>query len=135
MTLQQKPNASQTTPAQSADLSAVNAINTPIFRAGDWSIVSGITGRVGEELVAGGFEAEFKCILARFRQLLEKHGLAVTDVAKVNIYLADMGNRFRMNEMYRDFFGDHLPARTVVGVNEIVRSAAVEFEGWIYQPR
>lgn len=34
-------------------------VNTPFYRAGDWYIASGITGRVGEMLVAGGFEKEF----------------------------------------------------------------------------
>lgn len=46
----------------------------------------------------------------------------------------EMGNRPRMNEMYLAFFGKHLPARTVVGVNEIVRSASVEMEAWLYMP-
>jgi 2-iminobutanoate/2-iminopropanoate deaminase len=110
-------------------------VNTPFYRAGDWHIVSGITGRVGEVLVSGGFEAEFAHILHRFGKMLDDAKLGRSSVAKVNIYLLDMTNRTRMNEMYLEFFGGHLPARTVVGVNEISRGGQVELEGWVHQPR
>ena len=108
-------------------------VNTPFYRAGDWYIASGITGRVGEVLVPGGFGAEFAHILHRFGEMLAGEGIARTSVAKVNIYLLDMRNRVRMNVLYLDFFGDHLPARTVVGVNEISRGGQVEFEAWVHQ--
>ncbi len=109
-------------------------VNSPVYRAGDWYIISGITGRVGEQLVGGGFEPEFRRALERLQDLLSRHRLALSDVAKVNIYLRDMGNRTRMNELYLQFFGSHLPARTVVGVAEISREGAVEIEGWAYKP-
>jgi len=108
-------------------------VNTAFYRAGDWHIASGITGRVGEALVPGGFEAEFAQVLRRFGEMLGGAGLDRSSVAKVNIYLLDMRNRVRMNEMYLAFFGDHLPARTVVGVNEISRRGQVELEAWVHQ--
>lgn len=107
--------------------------NTPFYRAGDWYIASGITGRIGEAIVRGGFEPEFACVLERFGKMLEGQHLARSSVAKVNIYLLDMHNRARMNEMYHEFFVEHLPARTVLGVNEISRGGQVEFEAWAYR--
>jgi 2-iminobutanoate/2-iminopropanoate deaminase len=109
------------------------AVNTPFYRAGDWYIASGITGRNGEDLVEGGFEKEFACILKRFGAMLAGHALPRSSVAKVNIYLLDMGNRIRMNEMYLEFFGEHLPARTVLGVKDISRGGQVEFEAWAFK--
>ena len=108
-------------------------VNTPFYRAGDWYIASGITGRIGEDLVKGGFEPEFACILKRFGKMLEDHELSRSSVAKVNIYLTDMSNRTRLNQIYLDFFSEHLPARTVIGVNEISRGAQVEFEAWAFK--
>jgi 2-iminobutanoate/2-iminopropanoate deaminase len=58
--------------------------------------------------------------------------LTIKDIAKINLYLSDMRNRERMNEMYLDVFGDHLPARTVVGVTEIARKGAVELEAMVH---
>jgi 2-iminobutanoate/2-iminopropanoate deaminase len=112
---------------------SAKAVNTPFFRAGDWYIASGITGRSGEALVPGGFEKEFACILTRFGEMLAAQNLARSAVAKVNIYLVDMQNRARMNEMYLEFFGEHLPARTVVGVKEISRGGQVELEAWAFR--
>ena len=43
-----------------------------------------------------------------------------------------MRDRGRMNEMYLEFFGERLPARTVLGVKEISRGGLVEVEAWVY---
>lgn len=109
-------------------------VNTPLFRDGDLGFVSGITGRRGEVLVSGGFEAEFECVLEKFQALLAQHGLTFKNVCKVNIYLTNMSDRNRMNEMYLEYFGDHLPARTVVCVSSIVRNGSVEMEATVRIP-
>lgn len=106
--------------------------NTPGYRAGDWVIISGQTGRIGENLVSGGFEAECRQALANVAAILASHGLAHTAIAKMNIYLADMADRELLNVIYIDFFKGHLPARTTVGVNQLSRNARVEIEGWAY---
>ncbi len=112
---------------------SAKSVNTPFYRAGDWYIASGITGRIGETLVRGGFESEFACILTRFGEMLDERNLVRSSVAKVNIYLLDMRDRDRMNEMYLEFFGQHRPARTVLGVNEISRGGHVELEAWAHR--
>jgi 2-iminobutanoate/2-iminopropanoate deaminase len=111
------------------------AHNTPLYRAGDWCIASGITGRIGETLVSGGFEAEIACILEKLSALLAEHDLARKQVAKVTVYLRNIADRDRLNELYAAFFDGHLPARTVVGVNEIARGAQVELEAWVHDPQ
>lgn len=108
------------------------ARNTPGYRAGDWLIVSGQTGRVGETLVAGGFEPQFRQALANLRRVVSESGLSLEDVAKVSVYLASMGDYARMNDIYAEFFGEHLPARTTVGINALNRGAAVEVEAWAF---
>jgi len=110
----------------------VKAANTPGFRAGDWVIVSGQTGRVGEKLVSEDFAGQFAQCLANVEAILTAQGLPRTSVAKVNIYLLRMGDREQMNGLYANFFGDHLPARTTVGVAELSRGALVEVEAWAY---
>ncbi len=107
-------------------------VNTPFYVTGEWGFVSGLTGRYGDTLVAGGFEAEFTCILDRLKAMLAERSLTLRHIAKINLYLSDMRNRARMNEMYLEAFGDHLPARTVVGVTEIARNGAVELEAMVH---
>ncbi|MDZ4019275.1 RidA family protein [Pseudomonas sichuanensis] len=106
-------------------------VNTPFYVTGEWGFVSGLTGRYGDTLVPGGFEAEFTCVLDRLQKMLAERSLTIKDIVKINLYLSDMRNRERLNEMYLDFFGDHLPARTVVGVTEIARKGAVELEAMV----
>jgi 2-iminobutanoate/2-iminopropanoate deaminase len=107
-------------------------VNTPFYVTGEWGFVSGLTGRYGDTLVPGGFEAEFTCVLDRLQNMLAERSLTIKDIVKINLYLSDMRNRERLNEMYLDCFGDHLPARTVVGVTEIARKGAVELEAMVH---
>lgn len=107
-------------------------VNTPFYISGEWGFVSGLTGRYGDHLVEGGFEAEFNCILDRLQGMLKEKSLSLKSIVKINLYLSDMRNRTRLNEMYLEAFGDHLPARTVVGVTEIARNGAVELEAMVH---
>ena len=108
------------------------ATNTPAYRAGDWVIVSGQTGRVGERLVSDQFASQFHQCLVNLESALETHSLGRSSVAKVNIYLRHMADREEMNVLYADFFAEHLPARTTVGVSELSRGALVEVEAWAF---
>ena len=108
------------------------ATNTPAYRAGEWVIVSGQTGRVGERLVSDEFAGQFRQCLANLEAALGSQKLDRSSVAKVNIYLRYMADREEMNELYADFFGAHLPARTTVGVSELSRGALVEVEAWAF---
>jgi 2-iminobutanoate/2-iminopropanoate deaminase len=110
----------------------MKATNTPGYTAGDWLIVSGQTGRIGEKLVGEDFDAQFTQCMVNVEAVLKARGLSRNSVAKVNIYLRRMGDRERMNGLYSDFFGEHLPARTTVGVAELSRGALVEIEAWAY---
>ena len=44
------------------------------------------------------------------------------------MYLTDVGRFAEFNEIYAAFFGDHRPARAVVGVAALPRGAQVEIE-------
>ena len=46
-------------------------------------------------------------------------------IVKVNVYLADIADLAAMNEAYAAFFGDHKPARKVVGCGELPFGARV----------
>jgi 2-iminobutanoate/2-iminopropanoate deaminase len=109
---------------------------TPGYVAGDWVIVSGQTGRVGEHL-AEGFDAQFRQAFANVQSILNGRGMALGAVAKITIYLARMEADYeRMNELYGELFDEHYnsprPARTTIGVAALPRKALVEVEAWAY---
>lgn len=117
---------------------------SPIVEAGPWLICSGQLGLVAgpagaapgpPALVGGGAEAELAQALANAARLLRGHGASATDVVKTTVFVTDMGTAGALNEVYADFFGDHRPARSMVGVAALPMGAAVEVEVWAYRDR
>ena len=112
---------------------------TPIVRAGPWLITSGqlglVPGSPGDPptLVDGGAVDQLTRALANARALLADHGASLTDVVKTTVFVTDMGGYAAVNEAYAAFFGDHRPARSVVGVAGLPMGAAVEVEVWAYR--
>lgn len=102
---------------------------TPVVEAGDWVVVSGQVGLVDGRL-ADGFDAQCNQALANLRAQLESVGLSLADVVKITVFLRHMADYARLNELYVAAFGDHRPARSVVGVAELPLGALVEVEAW-----
>lgn len=67
------------------------------------------------ELVPGGIEEQARRALENLTACLRAGGCELTDVLKVNAYLADLGTFESFNEVYREFFQAPYPARTTVG--------------------
>lgn len=60
-----------------------------------------------------------KQILDSFRVMLESAGSDLNHVLHVNVFLRRMADFEEMNRAYVEKMGDHRPARTVIGVNEL----------------
>lgn len=80
------------------------------------------------EIVAGGFEAQAKQVLRNLERVLESAGCAFQDVVKATIYLADLGDFPRLNELYGETLGAHRPARSTVQVAGLPKGALVEID-------
>ena len=108
---------------------------SPAVRAGDWGVLAGQVG-LGSDgaLVVGGLEAEARQVLANIAGILGDCGAGWGDVAKVAIFLTDLGNFATVNALYEGAIGAHRPARTTVAVAALPAGAAVEIECWIYRP-
>jgi 2-iminobutanoate/2-iminopropanoate deaminase len=122
---------------------------TPIVRAGPWLICSGQLGLrpdprpdptggadrppgPGPELVEGGAPAQLTQALSNAGRLLSEHGAGLGDVVKTTVFVTDMDGYGAVNTAYAGVFGDHRPARSVVGVTALPMGAAVEVEVWAY---
>jgi 2-iminobutanoate/2-iminopropanoate deaminase len=60
-----------------------------------------------------------KMILESFEIMLKSVGSDLNHVIHINVFLKDMGDFDEMNRAYVEMMGDHRPARTVIGVNEL----------------
>ena len=112
---------------------------TPVVRAGPWLITSGqlglVPGSPGDPptLVDGGAADQLTQALANAGALLADHDASLGDVVKTTVFVTDVGGYAAVNQAYVAFFGDHRPARSVVGVAGLTMGAAVEVEVWAYR--
>jgi len=98
--------------------------------AAGWVFVSGQIplDPASGELVQGSFADQARRVLANLDAILRAAGVERRAVVKVTVYLTDVGKFAELNEVYASFFGDHRPARAVVGVASLPRGAQVEIE-------
>ena len=108
-----------------------------VVRVGNTMYLSGHVGNIyGKlELVPGGIEAETRQTMENIRTSLETHGASLDDIVKCTIFLADIKEWGKMNEVYRAFFKEHYPARSALGQNELALGARVEIECIAELPR
>ena len=72
---------------------------------------------------------ETRLILNNTKAILEGAGATMAQVIKCNVYLANGADFAAMNEVYASFFPpDARPARTCVGVTDLVRGALIEID-------
>ncbi|NCO69332.1 MAG: RidA family protein [Acidobacteria bacterium] len=80
------------------------------------------------EVVGPGFADQARRALDNLQAVVTAAGLERSQVIKVTVYLTDLARFGEFNEIYRTFFGDHRPARAVVGVAALPRAAQIEVE-------
>ncbi len=98
--------------------------------AGQWLFCSGQIGLdpATGELVAGGVAAEATRVLENLRAVLGAAGATPDSVVRTTIYLVDLADFGRVNEIYARFFRAPFPARATVGVGALPRGARVEID-------
>mgnify|MGYP001051262225 CR=1 FL=1 len=99
-------------------------------RAGELLFLSGMLGNKPgtSELAPGGIQPETRQTLENIRAAVLRHGGSMDRVVKCTVFLADMGEWAAMNEVYREFFPVHRPARSALGVSGLALGARVEIE-------
>ena len=79
-------------------------------------------------MLRGTIEEEARATLGNLRDILNDAGSSMERVVKVNVYLADMNNFGRFNEVYKEFFQKDFPARTCVQAGRLPMDIQVEVE-------
>lgn len=99
-------------------------------RVGPWVFLSGQIGLdpARGELVPGGVVAEVTQVLENLRAVLAAAGTSLDAVVRTTIYLVDLADFSRVNEVYAGVFAAPFPARATVGVAALPRGARVEID-------
>jgi 2-iminobutanoate/2-iminopropanoate deaminase len=78
------------------------------------------------ELLTGDFEAEVTLVLENIRAVVKAGGMGLENVLKATVFLKDLAQFGKFNEIYNRYFGDILPARETVQVARLPRDASIE---------
>jgi 2-iminobutanoate/2-iminopropanoate deaminase len=79
-------------------------------------------------LIDGDFPAQSRRVFENLRAVLRAAGADFRHVVRATVYLTDLGNFQTLNSIYAEYFGNHKPARSTVGVAALPRGAAVEID-------
>lgn len=88
---------------------------------------AGIDPETGE-MVKGGIKPQTRQTLENLKTIIEESGATLDDVVKVNVYMTDINDFEKINEVYGDYFGESKPARAAVEVSDIASDFEVEIE-------
>ncbi len=95
-----------------------------VFTAGQIALKPG-----GSALCSDDIEEQARQALENVRAILDEAGSGIDQVIKVTIFLRDMNDYARVNQVYKDFFSTPpYPARSVVEVARLPMDALVEIE-------
>jgi 2-iminobutanoate/2-iminopropanoate deaminase len=103
---------------------------SPGIRLGNLVFTSGQIGLDPDtqKIVAGGVQAETRQVLENVSTVLEAAGTSLDHAVKVTVFMVDMNDYGRINEVYGEFFKDDPPARSAVQVGALPAGALVEIE-------
>jgi reactive intermediate/imine deaminase len=112
-----------------ATTSAPAAIGTysQAVKAGNTVYLSGQIGLDPATMqMVEGFEAQTVRVFENLKAVAEAAGGSLADAVKLNIYLTDLANFAKVNEVMARYFSEPYPARAAVSVKELPRGAVVE---------
>jgi len=99
---------------------------SPGILAGNTLHVAGQVGRKPDGKYPENFQDEVRQCLDNVGEILKAAKYGFGDAVAVQVYLTDMSTFQAMNEVYATYFSKPYPARTTVGVKELVGPARIE---------
>ena len=122
-------------------MSTITTINTPKAPAAFGPFVQGVktdtlvfsTGQLPldpatGELVSDDVQAQTRQVLLNLKAILEAAGCSLDRVLKATVFITDMDDFDKVNEVYAGFFSDTPPARSCIEVSRLAKGAKVEIE-------
>jgi 2-iminobutanoate/2-iminopropanoate deaminase len=110
-------------PAAIGPYSQANAAGGFLFTAGQIPLDPATMEIVGYTAAEQARQA-----LVNAKAVVEAAGLTLDDVVKVTVFILDMGEFAKINEVYQTFFSGEPPARSVVEVSRLPKDVLVEIE-------
>jgi len=102
--------------------------------AGPIIFLSGQLARGSDgKIVSGGFAPQARQALDNVKSALAAARCDLRDVVKVTVWLTDADNNTEFNAIYREYFAEPYPARSVVVSGLVAPDALIEIEATAYR--
>lgn len=80
------------------------------------------------EFVGESIEEQAHQVFKNLSAILESEGLSLSNAVKTTVFLKDMGDFAKVNEIYAKYFKNDCPARSAVEVSALPKGAKIECE-------
>jgi 2-iminobutanoate/2-iminopropanoate deaminase len=105
----------------------------PYSQAIRWGDLLFVSGQIPidpatSQVVGDDVAAQTERVLKNLAAILEAAGASLGQVLKTTVYLRDLNDFGKMNEVYARFFSEQPPARATVQVARLPRDVSVEIE-------
>jgi reactive intermediate/imine deaminase len=99
-------------------------------RAGDTVYLSGQVplDPATMQMVTGDIEVQIRRVFDNLKAVAEAAGASLADAVKMTVWLTDLGNFAKVNEIMALYCTEPYPARAAIGVVALPRGAQVEIE-------
>jgi reactive intermediate/imine deaminase len=81
------------------------------------------------EMIEGDIEVQIRQVFDNLTAVCEAAGGHLQDIAKLTIFLTDLGNFASVNKVMAEYFEQPYPARAAIGVSQLPKNADVEMDG------
>jgi reactive intermediate/imine deaminase len=98
-------------------------------RAGETVYLSGQIGLDPATMqLVDGIDAQIHQVFRNLQSVSAAAGASLSDAVKLTVFLADLGDFARLNDIMPQYVTAPYPARSAVGVSQLPRGALVEIE-------
>jgi len=80
------------------------------------------------EMISNNIDEQIKQVFENLKSVCIASGGSLNDIVKLNVFLTDLSNFPKVNEIMASYFDEPYPARAAVGIKELPRAALVEMD-------
>ncbi len=82
--------------------------------------------------IEGDFKVKVRRVLESIKAIVEATGGTLRDIVKVTVFLRNISRFQEFNEVYKEYFSEEPPARSVVEVSGLPRDSDLEVDAVAY---
>ena len=80
------------------------------------------------EMISDNIDDQIKQVFENIKSVCKASGGNLNDIVKLNVFLTDLSNFSKVNEIMEGYFDKPYPARAAVGIKELPRAALVDMD-------